>query len=70
MVFGQIITRLILRLLLLIQRINQKTNYRRYYNSYGTDTEVHFEIIMNEDLIWDMNKFNEKMGMTQLEKGV
>ena len=40
----------------------------RYYNSYSTDTEVHFEIIMNEDLIWDMNKFNEKLGMTQLEK--
>lgn len=40
----------------------------RYYNSYSTDTDIHFEIIMNEDIIWDLNKYNEKIGMTHLEK--
>ena len=40
----------------------------RYYNSYSTDTDVNFEIIMNEDIIWDLNKYNEKIGMTNLEK--
>ena len=40
----------------------------RYYNSYCSDTEVKFEIIMNDDELWDLNKYNEKLGMTQLEK--
>jgi len=40
----------------------------RYYNSYSTDTDVNFEIILNEDIIWDLNKYNEKIGMTHLEK--
>ena len=40
----------------------------RYYNSYSTDTEVKFEIIMDEDELWDLNKYNEKVGMTNLEK--
>ena len=40
----------------------------RYYNSYSTDTDVKFEIIMNEDVIWDLNKYSEKIGMTHLEK--
>jgi len=40
----------------------------RYYNSYSTDIDVKFEIVMNEDEIWDLNKYNEKIGMTYLEK--
>jgi DNA topoisomerase II len=40
----------------------------RYYNSYSTDTDINFEIILNEDIIWDLNKYNEKIGMTHLEK--
>ena len=40
----------------------------RYYNSYSTDTDVKFEIIMNEDEIWDLNKYSEQIGMTHLEK--
>jgi len=40
----------------------------RYYNSHCTDTDIRFEIIMNEDEIWDLNKYNDKIGMTLLEK--
>ena len=40
----------------------------RYYNSYSTDTDVNFEIILNEDIIWDLYKYNDKIGMTHLEK--
>ena len=40
----------------------------RYYNSYSTDTDVKFEIIMDDDELWELNKYNEKLGMTNLEK--
>jgi DNA topoisomerase II len=40
----------------------------RYYNSYSTDIDVKFEIVMNEDDLWDLNKYNDKIGMTNLEK--
>mgnify|MGYP001353793017 CR=1 FL=1 len=40
----------------------------RYYNSYCTDVDVHFEIIMDQNLIHNMNIYDEKISMTKLEK--
>jgi DNA topoisomerase II len=40
----------------------------RYYNSYSTDVDIKFEIFLNEDVLWDLNKYNDKIGMTNLEK--
>ena len=40
----------------------------RYYNSYSTDTDVKFEIIIANEIIDSLDKYNEKLGMTQLEK--
>ena len=45
-----------------------KTQILRYYKSYCTDTEAKFELFINDDTIWDLNKYNESIKMTKLEK--
>ena len=40
----------------------------RYYNSYCNDIDVHFEIIMDQNLIASLNVYDEKIKMTKLEK--
>ena len=47
---------------------NNKTQIIRYYKSYCTDTEARFELCINDDTIWELNKLNDKTGMTNLEK--
>ena len=47
---------------------NNKTQIIRYYKSYCTDTEARFELCINDDTIWELNKINPKTGMTNLEK--
>ena len=60
--------KIFLETLVIDTKNKSKKQIVRYYNSYSTDTDVNFEIIMNEDIIWDLNKYNEKLGMTNLEK--
>ena len=45
-----------------------KMQILRYYKSYCTDTEAKFELFINDDTIWELNKYNEKSKMTNLEK--
>ena len=54
--------------LIIDTKSKSKKQIIRYYNSYSTDTEVKFEIVMNEDDLWDLNKYNDAIGMTNLEK--
>ena len=54
--------------LIIDSKNKSKKQIIRYYNSHSTDTDVNFEIVMNEDDLWDLNKYNEKIGMTNLEK--
>ena len=42
----------------------------RYYNSYCSDVDVHFEITMDQNLIDHLNTYDEKIGMTKLEKAL
>ena len=37
----------------------------RYYNSYCNDVDVHFEIIMDQNLIASLNVYDEKIKMTK-----
>ena len=57
-----------LETLLIDCKNSNKTQILRNYKSYCTDTEVNFELYLKEDTIWELNKFNEKLGMTKLEK--
>ena len=43
-------------------------NEIRYYNSYCSDTEVHYEIVMEEDKIKSLNKRLDKNGENKLER--
>ena len=45
-----------------------KMQILRYYKSYCTDIEAKFELFINDDTIWELNKYNEKSKMTNLEK--
>jgi DNA topoisomerase-2 len=42
----------------------------RYYNSYCSDVDVHFEITMDQNLIDHLNVYDDKIGMTKLEKAL
>jgi len=57
----------ILEELLVKQQNNKSILLMRMYNSYCTDVKIHFEISCDEEMLFDMQFFDEKLGMTKLE---
>ena len=53
--------------ILVKQQNNKSILLVRMYNSYCTDVKVHFEISCDEEMLFDMQFFDEKLGMTKLE---
>jgi DNA topoisomerase-2 len=45
-----------------------KKQILRYYNSYCTDTKVHFELILANEMIEKLEEMDWKLGYTKLEK--